>query len=90
MGMLEKVRDMLALHPGRTPVKICLKFPGGEKVFLDTDSSYKVTCNEELVVAVERLVGENHAYVALKDVICLKPKRQRFRGGGEEGHAGGG
>jgi DNA polymerase-3 subunit alpha len=88
-GILEKVRDALGLHPGRTPVKICLQFPGGEKVFLDTDGSYKVTCDESLVQEVERLVGEESVYVAVNQTPCRKPKRQRFRGGEEGGDGGG-
>ncbi len=88
-GVLEKVRDRLALHPGRTPVKICLQFQGGEKVFLDTDGSYRVTCDETLIQEVERLVGEEHVYVAVNPVACRKPRKTRFRGG-EDGWDGGG
>jgi DNA polymerase-3 subunit alpha len=86
-GILEKIRDRLALHPGRTPVKICLQFPGGEKVFLDTDGSYKVTCDETLIQEVERLVGEEHVYVAVNQAACRKPRKPRFRGG-EDGGGG--
>ncbi len=84
-GILEKVGDVLRMHPGRTPVRICLLFQAGEKVFLDTDASFKVSCDEALVSEVERIVGEGQVYVAVNPAACRKPKRQRQWGGDEEG-----
>ena len=62
---LEKVKRLLAAHPGSVPVVICLQFPGGEKVFMDTDKSYKVMPDEELIRDIEQLIGEESVYVAV-------------------------
>jgi len=77
-ALREQIRDILRLHPGKTPVHLCLEFPGGEKVFLDTDVSYKVTASESLVEAIERLVGEDTVYVAVNPNALRKP-RPAFR-----------
>ena len=55
--IMTRVREILNSHPGRTDVHICLEFPSGEKVFLDTDIQYKVTCDESLIKALENTLG---------------------------------
>ncbi len=77
-GLLGSIRDLLRLNPGRTPVVVCLEFPGGEKVFLDTDICYKVTPSEALIEALERLVGEETVYVAVNANPC-RNQRPAFR-----------
>jgi hypothetical protein len=77
-ALLGPIRDLLRLHPGRIPVHLCLEFPGGEKVFLDTDVCYKVTPSEMLIEAVEHLVGEETVYVAVNSNPCRK-QRPAFR-----------
>lgn len=84
-GMLEKVGEILRAHPGKIPVRICLLFQGGEKVFLDTDGSFKVSGDESLVAEVEHLLGSEAVYVAVNPAACRKPKRQRQWGREEEG-----
>ncbi len=67
-ALLEKARDILRRYPGSTPVVICLQYPGGEKVFLDTDASCRVNPDERLVAELQRLLGEEGVYVAVKRV----------------------
>ena len=87
-AMMARVRDALNSHPGRTDVNICLEFPSGEKVVLDTDIQYKVTCDESLVRELELILGENSVYVAVNPNACRKPKkvpqykRNEFSSGG--------
>jgi hypothetical protein len=84
--LMMQLRGLLEVHPGQTPVIVCLQFPSGEKVFLDTDNVYKVTCEESLVAKIEHLVGEGSVYVAVNPSPCRKPpRRPRFKGGGENG-----
>lgn len=73
--MMNRVRDTLNAHPGRTDVHICLEFPSGEKVFLDTDMQYKVTCDEVLIKELEHSLGENSVYVVVSGNACRKPRR---------------
>lgn len=85
-ALMMELRGVLEAHPGRTPVIVCLQFPSGEKVFLDTDNVYKVTCDEDLIARIEHLVGEDSVYVAINSSPCRKPRRPpRFRGGGDGG-----
>ena len=86
--LMMRLRGLLELHPGPTAVNICLQFPNGEKVFLDTDNVYKVTCDESLVSEIERLIGEDSVYVAVNPAPCRKPRRQRFRASDENGGGG--
>jgi hypothetical protein len=84
--MMMELRGVLEAHPGRTPVIVCLQFPSGEKVFLDTDNLYKVTCDEDLIAKIEHLVGEDSVYVAVNSSPCRKPRRPpRFKSGGDGG-----
>ncbi|MEI6809990.1 MAG: DNA polymerase III subunit alpha, partial [bacterium] len=64
---LAKVRDILHRHPGPIPVVICLEYPGGEKVFLDTDKGFNVMPDDSLIRELEQTVGERSIYVALRE-----------------------
>ncbi|MDI6774047.1 MAG: DNA polymerase III subunit alpha [Verrucomicrobiota bacterium] len=61
---LERIRQILSRHPGRIPVVICLQFPSGEKVFLETDIGFHVMADMELIHNLEALLGERSVYVA--------------------------
>jgi hypothetical protein len=82
-ALMLELRGLLEAHPGRTTVVVCLQFASGEKVFMDTDNTYKVTCDEALIAKIEHLVGVDSVYVAVNPAPCRKPRRQRFKGGGE-------
>jgi DNA polymerase-3 subunit alpha len=75
-ALLGKIRDILELHPGQTAVNFCLEYQSGEKVFLDTSNHYQVTCDEELIQQLERLLGENSVYVKVLQTPCRKPRRE--------------
>ena len=78
--LMARVRDALNAHPGRTDVHICLEFPNGEKVYLDTDIQYKVTCDEGLVAELDQILGEGSVFVVVNQNPCRKPKRSpQFR-----------
>ena len=83
-GRLKKIRDILRMHPGSTPVFICLQFPKGEKVFLDTEATCHVLADEDLVAALEHELGEDSVYVGTNPQPCRKgkPRRKRGRNGG--------
>ncbi|MBN1670448.1 MAG: DNA polymerase III subunit alpha [Kiritimatiellae bacterium] len=75
-GKLERVRTLLRANPGPTPVVICLQFPGGQKVFMDTDKSFCVYACEEMVREVEHCLGENSVYVWVNSNPYYKPSSQ--------------
>ncbi len=63
---LDRLRNILRRYPGRTPVTVCLLFPTGEKVFLETDLAFHVVASPELIAEIEHLLGEGSVYVAIK------------------------
>jgi DNA polymerase-3 subunit alpha len=76
-GKLDRVKAILTAHPGLTPVVICLQFPTGEKVFVETEKRFKVLADETLIRALEQELGEKGVYVAVNSSPCLKPRAQR-------------
>lgn len=69
---LARIRDMLRMHPGHTPVVICLQFPSKEKVFLEADRTLHVQADEDLVHDLKQELGETSVYVAVHSKPCLK------------------
>ena len=69
---LEKLQQMLDRHPGEVAVIICLQFPGGEKVFVDTDRRFKVSAEPALIKELEHLFGEESVYVSVMKKPCRK------------------
>lgn len=74
---LPRVRDLIKTHPGETPVIICLQFAGGEKVFMDTDPTFKVLPEESLVHELQQEIGENGVYVGTRKKACLQQRNGR-------------
>jgi DNA polymerase III subunit alpha len=78
-GTLARVKDVLRLHPGPVPVMICLQYPGGDKVFLNTDTALQVMPDDAFIAAVEETLGENSVYVAVSSSACKHgPPERRF------------
>ncbi|MBU1694608.1 MAG: DNA polymerase III subunit alpha [Verrucomicrobia bacterium] len=82
---LWKIKELLARHPGQTPVTLCLQFPTGEKVFVNTDRTFHVEASEALVRDLEHVVGEEGVYVAVMRRACRRENgarnnRARFAG----------
>lgn len=73
---MEKLRDILKMHPGPTPVVICLENVTGQKVFLQTASALKVFPSEELIHKLEQEFGEKTVYVAVNSSPCLTKRKK--------------
>ncbi len=71
------VKEILGRHPGDTPVTVCLQFPTGEKVFVETDRAFKVSATEQLVLDLEHALGEESVYVAVSKKPCRKGNGSR-------------
>jgi DNA polymerase-3 subunit alpha len=82
---LERVRDIVRKHPGLTPVVICVQFPAGERVFVNTDRAYRVMPGPDFVRAIEHELGESGIYITVKSEPYTRPKaeRRRANGGGK-------
>ena len=67
---LWKVKEILSQHPGETKVVLCLQFPAGQKIFVDTHRSFKVSPSEKLVKELEHTLGEESIYVGINKRPC--------------------
>lgn len=75
--LLEQVKTLLKEFPGDTPVVFCLLFSQGEKVFVDTDSTYRVTATEKLIEALKKLLKQDNVFVTVNKRPCLRDDHTR-------------
>ena len=66
------IKEILGRYPGDTPVTLCLQFPTGEKVFVETHTAFKVAATAELVRDVEHALGEESVYVQVNSKPCRR------------------
>lgn len=79
-GKLAALTRIIKSHPGSTPVIVCLQFPSGEKVFMDTDDAFGVFPDEQFVHELEHELGENSVYISVNPTPCKNAtKKQGFR-----------
>lgn len=76
-GELDKLKEILRMHPGSTPVVVCLLMPAGEKVFINTNKSFRVFPDESLIKEVEHLLGEEAVYVTVEQTACKNPPQKK-------------
>jgi len=76
-GRLDRIKEILHAHPGDKPIIVCLEYPSGEKVFLDTNRTYAVLPDDDLVHELEQELGEQSVYVDVNPAPCLRPKPAR-------------
>lgn len=76
-GHIEKVGEILRAHPGEIPVMICLQFPGGAKVFLDTDRTFRVLPDAELIHDIEHLLGERSVHIDVERAALKRPPARK-------------
>ncbi len=60
---LEEVRKVLKESPGKCPVYLGFDFPTGEKVMVEADDRYRVSCTSQLLAELKRILGENTIYI---------------------------
>ena len=85
-GVLRELRQILRMHAGEVTVGLCIEQPGGEKIFIEADHTFKVAASERLVRELERVLGEDTVYLAVNPAPCLRPPRPfngARRGGGD-------
>jgi DNA polymerase-3 subunit alpha len=74
--VLRELKQIMRLHPGDIPVGLCIEQPGGEKVFIDADHSFRVSASERLVRELEKVIGEESVFINVNPTPCLRPPRQ--------------
>jgi len=75
-NVLRELRGILRMHPGDVAVGLCIEQPGGEKIFVEADHTFKVSASERLVREIEKVLGEETVYLAINPNPCLRPPRQ--------------
>jgi len=76
-GMLNRISEIVRMHPGSTPLLVCLLFPSGEKVFVEAGAGFKVCPDEEMVRSIEEELGEESVYIAVDPRACkTRPKKR--------------
>ena len=72
---LKEVFDLAARFPGKCPLFLCIRQPGGEIVFIETHDKYFVAPSRELQRAVDEMFGEETYYARVDNTLPEKPKR---------------
>jgi DNA polymerase-3 subunit alpha len=85
---LEAARELAAAHPGKCPLFLCLKWPGGEVAFIETHEKYRVKPSPALQQAADERFGEETYYAKVDTTLPQRAPRQWEKrsqaGNGEE------
>jgi DNA polymerase-3 subunit alpha len=77
---LRELRTKLKEFPGNVELHFCVTFPEGQRVFLSSDSEFKVHPEHAFLLEVEHLFGEGCVFVKPKsDVYRFPPRKREFR-----------
>ncbi|MEX2605774.1 MAG: DNA polymerase III subunit alpha [Kiritimatiellia bacterium] len=76
---LRELRERLISFRGTVPLHFCVTFPGGERVYLNSDSEFKVHPSHAFKQEVEHLFGEDCVFVKAKsDPYRFPPRKRQF------------
>jgi DNA polymerase III subunit alpha len=73
---LEQARELVLTFPGRCPLFLCLRQPGGEIVFIETHERFCVCPSLELQKAADDLFGEETYYARVDASLPERPARR--------------
>ncbi len=72
---MERVRELVAAHPGRCPLFLCFMRPEGATVFVETHDRFGVTPSLELEHEANRQFGEKTYYARVDTSLPERQKR---------------
>ena len=81
---LDAARALSETHPGKCPLFLCLKWPGGEVVFIEAHQNYSVKPSAALQQAVDEKFGEDTYFAKVDATLPQRTPRQwekKFNGG---------
>jgi DNA polymerase-3 subunit alpha len=85
---LESIRDVAAANPGKCPLFLCLKRPGGDIIFLETHDKFWVAPSRELQHVVDEQFGEETYYAKVDNSLPERTPRRwekkSYDGNGDE------
>ena len=75
-----RLRRICEDHKGSAPLVVCLEFPAGQRVYLDSDSTFRVNASHAFVRAIGQEIGEERVYVqVIGDVVKHPLPKRNFR-----------
>lgn len=83
---LEQAKGLAASSPGKIPLFLCLRYPTGEAVFIETHEKYWVAPSRQLQQQADEIFGEE-TYYAKVDVTLPEPQKRKWEkrnGDGDE------
>jgi DNA polymerase-3 subunit alpha len=85
---MDAVRAISETHPGKCPLFLCLKWPGGQIVFIEAHQRYFVKPSAGLQEAVDHKFGEDTYYAKVDATLPQRAPRQwekkAYGGNGDE------
>jgi DNA polymerase-3 subunit alpha len=59
---LESLRELVSTYPGKCPLFLCLRHPGGEVIFIEAHERYSIMPSLQFAKAADELFGEDTYY----------------------------
>jgi DNA polymerase-3 subunit alpha len=83
---LLKVQALVAVHPGKCPLYLCIPQPGGGSVIIETHDRFSVAPSLELEHEVNRLLGDKTYYAVVDRTLPEKARRawEKKSGGNQD------
>jgi DNA polymerase III alpha subunit len=75
---LESVRALTQAHPGKIPLLLCLRQPGGAAVFVEANERFNVTPSADLQQEADTLFGDDTYYVKVDTEVPEPQRRRRY------------
>jgi DNA polymerase-3 subunit alpha len=83
---LEEARELIAAHPGKCPLFLCLKSPGGDVIFIEAHEQYRIKPSLEFQKALNERFGEDTYYAKVEAALPQRaPRRWERKGNGGNG-----
>jgi DNA polymerase-3 subunit alpha len=82
---LDSVSNLVATHPGRCPLFLCLERPTGEMIFIETHDRFSVNPSRQLQQDADDLFGEETYYAKVDNTPPERAPRRWERQTGENG-----
>ncbi|MCO5068689.1 MAG: DNA polymerase III subunit alpha [Kiritimatiellae bacterium] len=85
---LNAVRQILRSNPGEVPVVVCIEYASGERVFIQTEHTFKTVATQRVLHELDKVLGENSVYVAVNPSPCLRERKKNGWNGKRNGFGG--
>lgn len=76
---LRDIRQALRRHPGEVPVRMVIEQPGGEKIYVEADHTFRVAAGQRLAHDLEKILGEETVYFDINPSPTLRPPRAAYK-----------